>query len=132
MYKYLLFVILFHILSCTDQGDPIMYAITNSTSQNFKLVLFERSGKNDTIPFKISESNILSQDKPPYDGGPFGGIDSLKVVFDNSKILTYIPLRSYAECIDSVKNPFCPSSNYICVEQVCTFDIDNIEYQKAK
>ncbi|MBC7885216.1 MAG: hypothetical protein H7X99_07060 [Saprospiraceae bacterium] len=132
MYKLLLIIILFQILSCTDQGDPIKYSIKNSTSHNFKLVLFGRSGKNDTIPFKISESKILSQDGPPFDDGPFGVFDSLKAVFDDSKILTYIPLKSNSECIDSVKNPFCPYSNYICTDNICTYEIDNIEYQKAK
>ena len=132
MYKCLICVILFQIISCTDQGDPIMYSISNTTIHNFKLVLFERSGKNDSISFKISESNILSQDKPPYDDGPFGGFDSLKVLFDDSKILTYIPLRSNNDCLDSVKNPFCLYSNYICIDNVCNFETDITEYQKAK
>lgn len=132
MYKYLLFVSVFLILSCTDKGDPIMYSIKNSTNYNFKFIIFERSGIIDTFPINISESKILSQDKPPYDGGPFGGFDSLKVAFEDLKILTYIPLRSNADCTDSIKNPFCPYSNYSCIDNTCTFVIDNTEYLKAR
>lgn len=130
MAKYLLVFLIFS--SCTDKGDPIMYSIKNSTNYNFKFVIFERSGKIDTFPINILESKILSEDKPPYDAGPFGGFDSLKVVFEDSKTLTYIPFKSNSECLDSVKNPFCPYSNYLCTENICTFEIDSIEYQKAK
>lgn len=109
-----------------------MYSITNSSLHDFNLILFSRSGKHDTLSINMNESKILSKDVPPYDCGPLCDYDSLKVVFDDSKILKYAPLKSNSECVDSVKNPFCPYSNYTCINHNCTFEIDNFEYLKAK
>jgi hypothetical protein len=132
MYKIILLIILLQIISCTDQGDPILYSITNSSLNDFKVILFSGSNKYDTLSIKKFESKVLSQDLPPYDCGPLCGYDSLKVIFDNSKILKYVPLKSNSECVDSVKNPFCPYSNYMCENHNCTFEIDYFEYLKAK
>ena len=79
-----------------------------------------------------NDFKIMYEEGPPYDDGPFGVFDSLKINFEDLKILTYIPLESKSECIDSIKNPFCPYSNYICSNNICTFEIDSVEYQKAK
>lgn len=132
MHKILLLIILLQIVSCTDQGDPILYSITNSSLYDIKIILFSRSGKLDTLAINISESKILSKDVPPYDCGPLCGYDSVKVIFDDAKILKYIPLKSNSECVDSIKNPFCPYSNYTCVNHICTFEIDYFEYLKAE
>jgi len=132
MYKIFSIIIFIQILSCTDQGDPIIYSIENSSNFDTKIVLFDRLGKNDTILINKSESRVLDQDSPPYDNGPFSDKDSIRVIFSDRKILTYKSLRSKDDCLDSEKNPFCQYSHYICNMNNCTFEIDIIEYLKAK
>jgi len=132
MYKYLLFVFIIHFLSCTDQGDPIFYSISNLSSYDLSIVQFDRFGKMDTILFNKNESKIMDQDEPPYDDGPFSDKDSIKLIFDDSKVFTYKSLISKDDCLNSDKNPFCQYSHYTCTNNNCTFEIDNIEYLKAR
>ena len=106
-----------------------MYSFKNTTNLNCESILFERFGKNDTITIGKLESKILSKDVPPYDDGSFGGYDSIKILFEDSKFLIYKQLRSY---ININKNPFCPYSNHMCIGNNCTFEIDDDEYKKAK
>jgi len=119
-------------VSCTDQGDPIKYALSNTSTFNIDVVLFARFGNNDTTSINNNDFKVLQEQVPPYDDGPFYGYDSIRIYFEDSKILTYLPLNSTSGCIDSVKNPFCSYSNYICSNSVCTFEIDVVEHQKAK
>lgn len=130
--KFLLFILLIQIVSCTDQGDTKKYSLSNVTSYNIEVILFDRFGKNDTTLIDKNDFKILYEEGPPYDDGPFGVFDSMRIHFEDSKILTYIPPYSSVECVDSIKNPFCRYSNYNCLNNVCTFEIDSIEYQKAK
>ncbi len=132
MIKYLLFVLFILIVSCTEQGDTKKYSLSNTTNYNIEVILYDRFGKNDTALINNNDFKIMYEEGPPYDDGPFGVFDSLKINFEDLKILTYIPLESKSECIDSIKNPFCPYSNYICSNNICTFEIDSVEYQKAK
>lgn len=132
MYKLLILLIAFQLTSCTDQGESKQYAFKNTTNYNLEVILYERFGNNDSFSIKSAETKVLDQDEPPYDDGPFGVFDSLKLFFEDSKKLTYIPLRSKDDCSDSIKNPFCPYSNYNCVDDMCTFVVDIVEYQKAR
>ncbi|MFZ1705319.1 MAG: hypothetical protein WAT79_13305 [Saprospiraceae bacterium] len=132
MYRYLLFGIIIQLVSCTDQGDIKRYSLNNTTQYDIEAILFHRVGKSDTTLIHKNDFKIMNEEGPPYDSGPFGGFDSLKINFEDSKMLTYITLRSNSECSDSIKNPFCPYSNYICSHNICTFEIDDAEYQKAK
>ena len=130
--KYLMLLLLIYMVSCTDQGDPIQYSLSNSTNQNIEVILFERFGTKDTSLINSYDFKILDEEVPPYDSGPFGGYDSMRIQFEDLKVLTYIPPGLTTGCIDSVKNPFCPYTNYLCANSICTFEIDSIEYQKAK
>ena len=130
--KYFVFIVCIAIVSCTDQGDPIKYALSNTSTFNIEVVLFERFGNSDTTLISNNDFKVLHEEVPPYDEGPFGVYDSIQVNFEDSKTLTYFPPNSTSECLDSIKNPFCPYSNYICSNSVCTFEIDTVEYQKAK
>lgn len=132
MYKFLLLLTVFLLTSCTDQGESKHYAFKNTTNYNLEVILYERFGYNDSFSIKRAKTKVLDQDEPPYDDGPFGLFDSLKLFFEDSKQLTYIPLSSKDDCSDSIKNPFCPYSNYNCVGNICTFLVDSIEYQKAR
>ncbi|MEO6131749.1 MAG: hypothetical protein ABIQ02_07865 [Saprospiraceae bacterium] len=132
MLKLLLFFLLLQIVSCTDQGDTKKYSLSNTTIYNLEVILFDRFGKNDTTLISHNDFKIMYEEGPPYDDGPFGVFDSLRIHFEDSKILTYIPPNTESECRDSIKSPFCPYSNYIYSNNVCTFEIDSLEYQKAK
>lgn len=120
------------MVSCTDQGEPFIYFIENSSSFDLKLVLFNKVSKNDTILINISESKELDKEGAPYDNGPFSDKDSIQVIFSNTKILTYKSFKSKDECLNSTKNPFCQYSHYKCNGNNCTFEIDDTEYLKAK
>ena len=130
--KYFLIILCIHTESCTDQGDTIKYALSNTSTFNIEVVLFDRFGNDDTTSINNNDFKVLHEEVPPYDDGLFGVYDSIKIKFEDSKILSYIPPHSTSGCIDSVKNPFCPYSNYICSNSVCTFEIDSVEHQKAK
>ena len=132
MFKYLWFVLVIQIVSCTERGDTIKYSLSNTTSYTIEVILFDRFGNNDTNLITSNDFKILYEEGPSYDDGPFGVFDSLKIQFEDSKILIYNPPESNSDCIDSIKNPFCPFSNYVCLNNICTFEIDNAEYQKAK
>lgn len=132
MYKILFFLIIIQFLSCTDQGEPIIYSIENKLSSDLDLIIFDRLGKIDTILINSSENKNLDKDVPPYDSGPFSNKDSIKVIFSDNKILTYKSFISKEDCMDSIKNPFCQYSHYKCDGNNCTFEIDEIEYLKAK
>ncbi|GAB1395831.1 MAG TPA: hypothetical protein PKN57_04470 [Saprospiraceae bacterium] len=132
MNKFLILIFIIQIISCTDQDNIKSYSLNNSTDYNIKAILFDRFGKSDTTNINKNDFKIMYEEGPPYDDGPFGVFDSLKIIFEDFKVLTYIPLKSKSECIDSIKNPFCPYSNYSCKDNVCTFEIDNVEYLKAK
>ena len=132
MNKFLILIFIIQIISCTDQDNIKSYSLNNSTDYNIKAIIFDRFGKNDTTNIDKNNFKIMYEEGPPYDDGPFGVFDSLKIIFEDFKVLTYIPLKSKSECIDSIKNPFCPYSNYSCKDNVCTFEIDNVEYLKAK
>lgn len=132
MNKLLILFFIIQIISCTDQSNIKSYSLNNSTDYNIKAILFDRFGKSDTTNIDKNDFKIMYEEGPPYDDGPFGVFDSLKIIFEDSKVLTYIPLISKSECTDSIKNPFCPYSNYSCKDNVCSFEIDDIEYLKAK
>jgi hypothetical protein len=132
MFKYLLFVLLIQAVSCTEPGDTKKYSLSNTTDYNIEVILFDRFGKNDTALINNNDFKIMDEEDPPYDDGPFGVYDSLRINFEDLKVLTYIPPKSSSECVDSIKNPFCRYINYICLNNICTFEIDSFEYQKAK
>ena len=132
MYKYLLFFLSIQMLSCTDQGDPIEYAVKNMTSYRLEVIRFDRFGMKDTTAIDTADFKILSRSVPPYDDGPFGGYDSLRIHFEDGKTLTYHPPALSSGCLDSIKNPFCHYTSYLCLNSVCTFEIDSVEYKKAK
>lgn len=132
MHKYLLFILFLLMLSCTDQGDPIEYAVKNTTSYRLEVIRFDRFGMNDTTAIDTDDFKILSRNVPPYDDGPFGGYDSLRIQFEDGKALTYHPPALSSGCQDSIKSPFCHYTSYLCLNSVCTFEIDSTEYKKAK
>ena len=132
MLKYLLCMLCMYAASCTDQGDPVKYALRNTSNFNIDVILYERFGNNDTTSIHKDNFKVLHEDVPPYDDGPFGIYDSIKINFEDLKTLSYIPPMYTSGCIDSVKNPFCPYTNYICSNSVCTIEIDSLEHQKAK
>lgn len=132
MLRFFLFSLIVLLSSCTDQGDPIKYSLSNTCSYNFEVILYGKTGKPDTTSINKNEFSILDEQVPPYDSGPFAYYDSISVQFENFKRLTYLPPGTYSECVDSIKNPFCPYSNYYCLNDICTFKIDNFEYLKAK
>jgi hypothetical protein len=132
MYKVLLLLFLLEIVSCTDQGEPFLYSIKNTSTFDLKLSIFDKSGKSDTFLINVFDSQVLDKEGPPYDNGPFSDKDSIKVIFSNNKILTYIAFKSKDDCLNSNKNPFCQYSHYKCDGNNCTFEIDEIEYLKAK
>lgn len=129
-----LFIISLIVLlgSCTDQGEPIHYIIKNTSNYNLSFIAHDRMGNEQTTEIKKQESVILFSDLPPYDVSPFGGFDSITVFFENNKQLTYKPFNSSIECMNLIKTPFCPDSSYICKNNNCVFEIDHIEYMKAK
>jgi hypothetical protein len=131
-FKYFLFILLFQIVSCTDQGDPIKYSLSNTSNFKIEVIRFDRFGINDTTLINKDDFKILYEEGPPYDDGPFGVFDSIRIQFEDSKILTYNPPGSNSTCLDSIKNPFCPYSNYVCTNNICTFEIDSVEYKKAR
>ena len=120
------------MVACTDQGDPIEYSLSNTTNYTMEVILFERFGMNDTSLINNNDFKILHEEGAPYDDGPFGVYDSIRISFEDNRVLTYIRPGYNAECVDSVINPFCPYSNYVCLNSICTFEIDTIEYKKAK
>jgi hypothetical protein len=120
------------MLSCTDQGDPVYYALSNTSNQPIEIVLFERYGINDTAIINHNEFRVMDQDKAPYDVNPFGHYDSIRIYFEDLKILTYHSSEANAGCIHADKTPFCFYSNYACLNDICMFEIDSTEYQKAK
>ena len=130
------FVMIFLVLavSCTDQGDPTYYAIRNATNLQIEVIVFERFGNNDTARIAPNDYKIMSDERPPFIDGPFGSHDSIRIQFEDAKKLTYGYLYSYstASCPDSIKSPFCGFSSYDCSDEFCAFDVDSIEYQKAK
>jgi hypothetical protein len=132
MYKNFVLLIFFPLLSCTDQGEPFFYSIKNTSSFDLKLAIFDKIGKSDTILINIFDGIELDKEGPPYDNGPFSDKDSIKVIFTNNKILTYKSFKSKDDCLNSSKNPFCQYSHYKCDGNNCTFEIDNVEYLKAK
>mgnify|MGYP003506303480 FL=1 len=114
MNKFLILIFIIQIISCTDQDNIKSYSLNNSTDYNIKAILFDRFGKSDTTNINKNDFKIMYEEGPPYDDGPFGVFDSLKIIFEDFKVLTYIPLKSKSECIDSIKNPFRPYYNYSC------------------
>ena len=131
-YLSLLFILSIHIVSCTDQGDPVKYALSNTSNFDLEVILFDRFGNSDTASINKNDFKVLHEEGPPYDSGPFGVFDSMQINFEDLKKLTYIQLKYTSGCIDTVKNPFCPYSNYICSNIACMFEIDSLEYLKAK
>lgn len=132
MPKHLLFVVFILIVSCTDQGDPIQYAVENTTSYSLEVIRFDRFGMKDTTVIDTADFKILGRNVPPYDDGPFSGYDSIRIQFEDGKILTYQPPALSTGCLDSIKSPFCHYTSYLCMNNVCTFEIDSSEYMKAK
>lgn len=132
MYKSMIILIFIQLMSCTDQGEPVIYSIKNTSAFDLKLVFFDKLGKRDTFLIIVSNSKALDKDVPPYDDGPFSDKDSIKVIFSDNKILTYTSFKSNDDCLNSSKNPFCQYSHYECKDNHCTFEIDDIEYLKAK
>lgn len=132
MCKCLLFAVCILMVSCTDQGDPIQYAVENTTSYRLEVIRFDRFGMKDTTMIDTDDFQILSRDVPPYDDGPFGGYDSLRIQFEDGRILTYQPPALSTGCLDSIKSPFCHYTSYLCLNSICTFEIDSTEYMKAK
>lgn len=130
--KYLVCILSIQAVSCTDQGDPIEYALHNTSNFNMEVILFERFGNNDTTSINHNDFKILSRDVPPYDNGPFGSYDSIRITFEDLKSLSYLPPVAATDCIASLKNPFCPYTNYICSDSVCAFEIDSVEHLKAR
>lgn len=132
MFKYLYFVALILIVSCTDQGDAIKYSLSNTTDSTIEIIRYDRFGNHDTTLINQDDFKIMYEEGPPYDDGPFGVFDSVRIQFEDLKVLTYKPPASKSICVDSIKNLFCPYSNYVCLNSICTFEIDNAEYLKAK
>lgn len=132
MNKLYLLLPVFMFAGCTDQGPPINYSIENTSHSDLTLIIFDSRGQIDTLDIQKTEIKVISTAVPPYDDGPFGGKDSLKVIFTDKKELTYYALDSKNDCLDSDKNPFCEYSHYFCSNSNCIFTIDDIEYLKAK
>jgi hypothetical protein len=129
MYKCVIILLL--ISSCTDKGEPIEYVFKNSTEKSFQLLLFEKASIVSDFKIALNGSSVVYTDKPPFDG-PFAGIDSLRIIFEDGKILSYVPLISNDNCINAIKNPYCANFYNQCNSNSCIFQIDNIEYLKAK
>lgn len=123
---------LLFVISCTDQGEVQEYALLNTSGFDLQVITFDRFGQHDTTMIHKEESEVLYRVGPPYDEGPFGVYDSLQMLFEDASLLTYIPLASLDACVDTVKSPFCFNIHYICVPDVCTFEIDSVEYLKAR
>jgi hypothetical protein len=119
-------------ISCTDQGDIVKYAFVNLSSQNLKIIMYDRLGDIDTTSLNILENIVLDKEPPPYDSGPFFSEDSITLVFSDDKRLVYRKLKSKSDCLGSPKNPYCQYSHYLCPNDTCKFIIDNNEYLKAK
>ncbi len=131
MYKYAILFLALVLSACTDQDDPVAYTFKNTASQPFEVFLFENSTIARSAEISLNESMELDVDKSPFDG-PFATMDSIKLIFEDGKQLTYVPLSSNDDCLSAEKNPFCPHSDYQCTENNCTFIVDSIEYGKAQ
>ncbi len=130
--KYYRFAFLLILFSCTDKYDPLDYSFINSSQHNLTLLLFNMSQSNKilTIP-RDSVSPILYSDFAPYNG-PFVNIDSIVIIFEDNKKLTYKPLISNDDCITIPRNPYCAFSHYKCNNNNCSYEIDIVEYSKAE
>jgi hypothetical protein len=129
MNRFLVFLLL--IASCTDKGDSVNYIFKNISNKTFEVLMFNGLSIEFRSKLVINESTQLFTDKPPFEG-PFSSIDSIKLIFEDEKKLIYIPLVSSNSCIIAEKNPYCSNFYKQCDKMSCTFEIDNLEYQKAK
>jgi hypothetical protein len=102
------------------------YKIINSTEFNLKFIAFQNSKIDSQIINKNAEF-ILEQFRGSEQLYPFDVYDSIMVKFSDNKVLKYLKTDDCA----FGKSFFC-SKNTTCVEKACTFEIDSVEYLKAK
>ncbi|MBC7883844.1 MAG: hypothetical protein H7X99_00110 [Saprospiraceae bacterium] len=128
MYKLttVLFIIIIH--GCTDQYEPISFAMRNASSKNCQVILHNIYGTKDSISVNMAETLEMHKDFAPY-SGPFISFDSVTVIFEDQKRLTYYEIKG----CDVEKSPFCNNTiSYHCENMFCVFEIDETEYLKAK
>lgn len=128
MKAFILFCLLISSLSgCTiDKVHIIDFWIKNSTQLDLEFKTFKK-GSEAIVIVKNSNSNTIGNFDISEQVFPYQLIDSVYVKFSDNKILKYNKIDN----CDSSKSFFC-STNTTCVEKMCTFEIDSIEYQKAK
>ena len=107
MNKFLILIFIIQIISCTDQDNIKSYSLNNSTDYNIKAILFDRFGKSDTTNINKNDFKIMYEEGPPYDDGPFGVFDSLKIIFEDYQISDMIiDLPCLPSVGDSIEFPF--------------------------
>jgi hypothetical protein len=126
--KYLFLLLLFiKFNSCiVDKAVLEDYKINNSTQLDLEFITIEKNSF-DTLLIKNNSEIILEQFHFSDQFYPYDLFDSIYVKFSDNKVLKYFKTDDCA----SGKSFFC-SNNTICVEKVCTFEIDSIEYKKAR
>lgn len=126
--KYLFWlIIIIKFNSCiVDKAVLEDFKINNSTQLDLELITIEKNSF-DTLLIKKNSEIILEQFHFSDQFYPYDLFGSIYLKFSDNKALKYLKTDDCA----SGKSFFC--SNYTtCVEKVCTFEIDIIEYLKAK
>jgi hypothetical protein len=129
MFKLLIIftISLFLISGCIiDKAAFIEYKVINSTNLDLDFIVFDK-GVSVTENIKKYSEISLEQFRGSDDFYPYDLYDSVYVKFSDNKILKY---KTDDNC-NLDKSFFC--SNYtLCIDKVCTFEIDSIEYKKAQ
>lgn len=129
MFKLLIIytISLFLISGCIIEKVAIQeYKVINSTNLDLDFIAFDK-GISVTENIKKYSEKSLEQFRGSEQFNPFEIGDSVYVKFSDNKILKY---KTDDNC-NLIKSFFC-SNNTLCIDKICTFEIDSIEYKKAK
>jgi hypothetical protein len=119
--------IVLNILSCTvDKVQTVDYRIKNSSPHNLDFITIT-NGSEKIITVNKDNNTTLGNFDISEQVFPFKIIDSVIVKFSDNKNLKY---KKTDDC-NSGKSFFC-STNTSCIDKVCTFEIDSLEYKKAQ
>ena len=128
MKKYLVTILILASLhSCIiDRVIIADFIIENNTDLNLEFITFD-NGIEVIYPINSFDNNSIGEYNISEQVFPSDIIDSVIVKFSDNKILKY----HKSDSCNSNKSFFC-ISNTICINNVCTFEIDDGEYKKAK
>lgn len=129
MFKLLIIftISLFLISGCYIETAAIKdYKVKNSTDLDLDFISFEK-GVSVTENIKKYSEKSLEQFRGSEQFYPFEIYDSVYVKFSDNKILKY-----KTDDICNLNKSFFCRANTICIDKVCTFEIDSIEYKKAR